>query len=161
MRDFVGRHGIQDVVFAGFMNQSEISRAYAAADIFALVSGWHETWGLVVNEAMNFDLPVVVSDKVGCAADLVHHAENGYVFPHDRPDELARYLTLLITDPARRALFGQRAAETIAPLNDDVAADGDCRGGSRSRGRAEMDRERAGLRSKRSTPRSSWRAAER
>ena len=124
MRDFVGREGIQDVVFAGFMNQSEISRAYAAADVFALASGWHETWGLVVNEAMNFNLPVVVSDKVGCAADLVRHAENGYIYPHDRPDELARYLTLLITDPARRALFGQRSAETIAPLNDDVAADG-------------------------------------
>ena len=35
---------------------------------------------LVVNEAMNFGLPVVVSDKVGCAADLVVHGENGYVF---------------------------------------------------------------------------------
>ena len=124
MRGFVRLHDIPDVVFAGFLNQSAISRAYAAADVFALASGWHETWGLVVNEAMNFNLPIVVSDKVGCAADLVCHAANGYVFPHDRPDELARYLTLLIADPARRVLFGRRSAETIAPLNDDVAAVG-------------------------------------
>ena len=43
--------GFRDVVFAGFMNQSEIAKAYAAADIFALPSGYDETWGLAVNEA--------------------------------------------------------------------------------------------------------------
>ena len=110
MRDFVKRFGIPNVVFAGFLNQSEVSQAYSVADVFVLASGWDETWGVVVNEAMNFGLPVVVSDKVGCAVDLVAHGENGYVFPHDRPDELARYLSLLITDPARRRSFGQRGA---------------------------------------------------
>lgn len=123
MRDFVRVHGIPDVVFAGFLNQSEISSAYAAADLVALASA-SETWGLVVNEAMNFALPVVASDRVGCVADLVVHGENGYVFPHDRPDELARYLALLVADPARRESLGRRAAEVIAPWNDAAAADG-------------------------------------
>jgi glycosyltransferase involved in cell wall biosynthesis len=124
MKDFVGRHNIPDVVFAGFLNQSEVSRAYAAADVFALASGWDETWGLVVNEAMNFGLPVVVSTMVGCAADLVVHDRNGYVFPHGRSDELARCLTRLVADPARRESFGRRSADAIAPWNDDVAAEG-------------------------------------
>ncbi len=110
--------------FAGFLNQSEVSRAYAAADIFALASGWDETWGLVVNEAMNFGLPVVVSDKVGCAADLVVHGENGYVFDHDRPDELARYLKLLVADAGRREHFGRRGAEIIGSWNYAKAAEG-------------------------------------
>ena len=48
----------------------EAPRAYAAADVFVLPSKLHETWGLVVNEAMNFALPVIVSHKVGCAADI-------------------------------------------------------------------------------------------
>lgn len=124
MRRFVEVHAVPDVVFAGFLNQSEISRAYAAADVFALASGWDETWGLVVNEAMNFGLPVVVSDKVGCAADLVTQGESGYVFPHDRPDELARHLALLVGDSAQRESFGRRAIETITPWNDDLAAEG-------------------------------------
>ena len=124
MRDFVSVQRIPDVIFAGFLNQSQISQAYAAADVFALASGWDETWGVVVNEAMNFGLPVVVSDKVGCAADLVAHGENGYVFPHDRPDELARYLSLLITDPARRESFGRRGEGIIAPWNYAKAAEG-------------------------------------
>jgi len=124
MRDFVNRNNVPDVIFAGFLNQSEISRSYAAADIFTLASGWDETWGLVVNEAMNFELPVVVSDRVGCAADLVRHGENGYVFSHDRPEELAGHLARLVEDPARRESFGRHAATTVAAWNYEAAAEG-------------------------------------
>src|SRR5205814_1609538 len=57
-------------LLAGFKNQSELAPYFKAADVFVLPS-LYETWGLVVNEAMHFGLPVIVSDAVGCAADLV------------------------------------------------------------------------------------------
>jgi glycosyltransferase involved in cell wall biosynthesis len=57
--------------FIGFLNQSEISRAYVAADCLVLPSDASETWGLVVNEAMASGLPCVVSDGCGCAEDLI------------------------------------------------------------------------------------------
>jgi glycosyltransferase involved in cell wall biosynthesis len=47
----------------GFVNQSQIGKYFLASDVFALPSH-HETWGLVVNEAMQFGLPVIVSDHV-------------------------------------------------------------------------------------------------
>jgi glycosyltransferase involved in cell wall biosynthesis len=56
--------------FAGFLNQTEISRAYVAADCLVLPSDHRETWGLVVNEAMASGLPCVISNQCGCAADL-------------------------------------------------------------------------------------------
>jgi len=56
--------------FAGFLNQTEISKAYVAADVLVLPSDYHETWGLVVNEAMASGLPCIVSDQCGCAEDL-------------------------------------------------------------------------------------------
>jgi glycosyltransferase involved in cell wall biosynthesis len=56
--------------FAGFLNQTEISRAYVAADCLVLPSGHGETWGLVVNEALASSLPCLVSDACGCAEDL-------------------------------------------------------------------------------------------
>lgn len=56
--------------FAGFLNQTEISRAYVAADCLVLPSDTGETWGLVVNEALASGLPCVVSDACGCAEDL-------------------------------------------------------------------------------------------
>jgi glycosyltransferase involved in cell wall biosynthesis len=57
--------------FAGFLNQTEISSAYVAADCLVLPSDHGETWGLVVNEALASGLPCLVSDACGCAEELV------------------------------------------------------------------------------------------
>ena len=56
--------------FAGFLNQTEVSCAYVAADVLVLPSDYSETWGLVVNEAMASGLPCIISDRCGCAEDL-------------------------------------------------------------------------------------------
>lgn len=67
--------------FVGFQNQNKLGRFYTAADCLVLPSQWGETWGLVVNEALQFGLPAIVSDRVGCGRDLVIPGETGYVFP--------------------------------------------------------------------------------
>jgi glycosyltransferase involved in cell wall biosynthesis len=56
--------------FAGFLNQTQVSKAYVAADCLVLPSDYRETWGLVVNEVMASGLPCVISDECGCAEDL-------------------------------------------------------------------------------------------
>jgi glycosyltransferase involved in cell wall biosynthesis len=56
--------------FAGFLNQTQSSEAYVAADCLVLPSDYGETWGLVVNEAMASGLPCVISDRCGSAEDL-------------------------------------------------------------------------------------------
>ena len=76
----------------GFLNQTELGRAYAVADCLALPSDFPETWGLVVNEALATGLPVVVSAAVGCAPDLVRDGETGYIYPLDDVEALARRL---------------------------------------------------------------------
>lgn len=63
------RRGVP-LTMTGFLNQQELSRAYAAADCLVLPSGG-ETWGLVVNEALASGLPAIVSDACGCAPDLI------------------------------------------------------------------------------------------
>ena len=67
-------------VWAGFLNQSEIVRAFAVADCLVLPSE-SETWGLAVNEALAVGLPCIVSDRVGCAPDLIVPGKTGKVFP--------------------------------------------------------------------------------
>lgn len=62
----------------GFVNQREIARWYGAADLFVLPSD-HEPWGLAVNEAMAAGTVPIVSDSVGCAADLVT-SDVGWVY---------------------------------------------------------------------------------
>jgi glycosyltransferase involved in cell wall biosynthesis len=79
MEKFIANHRLeQQVSFTGFINQSLIPYYYAGADVFVMCSGIGETWGLSVNEAMNFGLPIVISDTCGSAYDLVK--DNGYVF---------------------------------------------------------------------------------
>ncbi len=77
------------VAWAGFLNQTEIGCAYAAADCLVLPSNWGETWGLVVNEAMAAGLPCVVSDRVGCAPDLIAPGDTGESFPMGDCEALA------------------------------------------------------------------------
>jgi len=113
-----------DVHLAGFLNQGELPQAYVAADVFCLPSLHHETWGLVVNEALNFGLPVVVSDKVGCAADLVRPGWNGFVAPAGEPAPLARALEELVADEELRRHFGNRGRELVSEYSVEACADG-------------------------------------
>ena len=142
---FAARLGIADRVrMTGFLNQSEMPRAYAAADIFVLASKLHETWGLVVNEAMNFGLPIIVSDRVGCAADLVRSGENGRIVPHDDTAKLADAMLRLALQPETRRAFGERSADIVRDYSIEAAADGivtacratEARRGAWKRGRA-------------------------
>ena len=84
---------------AGFVNQSELGRWYAAADCLVLPSrqGAGETWGLVVNEALQFGLPAIVSAGVGCHRDLVIENETGNVFADSSAAELAGILAKFAT----------------------------------------------------------------
>jgi glycosyltransferase involved in cell wall biosynthesis len=102
-----------DVHLHGFVNQSCIAEAYAAADIFTLASKYHETWGVVVNEAMNFSLPTVVTDKVGSAIDLVRSGENGFIVSAEHTSELAHRLGTLADSAELRRRFGEASARII------------------------------------------------
>ena len=115
---------IQDVQITGFLGQTDLARAYAAADVFVLPSIRDETWGLVVNEALNFALPVVVSDKVGCAPDLVRQGENGYVVPAGDRRALAQAVSQLVADDQVRRRFGCAGWRRIQRYSVEACADG-------------------------------------
>lgn len=101
------------VTFTGFLNQTEIGRAYAAADALVLPSDYGETWGLVVNEAMLFGLPAIVSDRVGCGPDLVEPGVTGMRFAFGDWMALAECMQALVTDPGARRRMGDAARERV------------------------------------------------
>jgi len=124
IEEAVARHGLPSVRLAGFLNQSELPNAYAAADLLVLPSGWDETWGLVVNEALNFSLPVIVSDRVGCAEDLVRPGWNGFVVGHADVGALARAIGTLVAEPGARAMLGARGRTLVDGYSVERCADG-------------------------------------
>ena len=95
LKHYVAGNKIDSVYFFGFQNRKEIPKYYAASDVLILPSE-QETWGIVVNEAMCFGLPVIVSDHVGAGRDLVQQGYNGFTFPRGDVEELARSIQRLI-----------------------------------------------------------------
>lgn len=106
-------HLSNSVRMTGFINQSLISEFYSIVDIFVLPSGRGETWGLVLNEAMNFHLPLVVSDMVGSSDDLVKDKLNGYTYRCGDVDELAEKLNRLISKKELRVKMGDESAKLV------------------------------------------------
>jgi glycosyltransferase involved in cell wall biosynthesis len=103
--------------FIDFQNQSYMPVIYQACDLFCLPSsGPGETWGLAVNEAMAAGKPVLVSDKVGCAADLVS-ADNGATFPARNLEALSRQIKKLVSNQQNLKLLGERSSAIIARWN--------------------------------------------
>ncbi|MDP1569795.1 MAG: glycosyltransferase family 4 protein [Vicinamibacterales bacterium] len=125
--------------FAGFLNQSRMPEAFAAADCLALPSV-SETWGLVVNEALASGVPCVVSDGVGCAPDLIDGTQTGRVVPRGDLDALARALD----DTLEAALAGPAVAEACRARAEGFtfrhASDGVVAACARLRRRADAPR---------------------
>jgi glycosyltransferase involved in cell wall biosynthesis len=112
LRAFCAVHALDNTVFTGFVNQSELPALYAASDVFVLPAE-HEPWGLAVNEAMCAGLPVVVSREVGCVPDLVKNGINGYTPAAGDVDGLTRALRRLIEDEDLRRHQGQASLARI------------------------------------------------
>ncbi len=101
--------------FAGFLNQTQISQAYVAADVLVLPSDFGETWGLVANEAMASGLPCILSSRCGSAEDLGRLPPN-QVFPFGDVEALADCLMSRSAsrardeaDPAWRTIYSFEA----------------------------------------------------
>jgi glycosyltransferase involved in cell wall biosynthesis len=101
-----------DVRFVGFKNQRELPSLYAASDVFVLPAEG-EPWGLVVNEAMAAGLPVIVTDDVGAAPDLVTGKGTGLVYPTGDIASLGQALDDLLSSSERRISLGVNARTQI------------------------------------------------
>jgi glycosyltransferase involved in cell wall biosynthesis len=104
-----------------FQNQSRMPVLYRLGDLFVLPSSHGETWGLAINEAMACGRAVLVSDRVGCAADLVE-PDAGRIFRWDDAAELANALRDLTADRGRLETMG-RTARARAPAFDIPATE--------------------------------------
>lgn len=107
-----------NVHFIGFQNQFIMPVIYQATDLFCLPSkGPGESWGLAVNEAMACGKAVLISDKVGCAVDLVKTEENGAIFRAGNVGDLLKHLVRLTADKQLLNTFGKRSAQLIKDWN--------------------------------------------
>lgn len=105
----------RQIFFVPFRQQSELVHYYHKASALVLPSLFGETWGLVVNEAMVAGLPILVSEKCGCAEALVKDGENGFVFDPDSQEEIEGVLERFVAlDSGSRREMGDVSRNIIA-----------------------------------------------
>ena len=98
-----------------------VPEVLALADVLVLPSR-SEPWGLVVNEAMACGLPVIVSDRCGCVADLVREGQNGFIINPDQPAQLKHALQQFMTGDVDRLQMGDTARHMISPFAPEAVA---------------------------------------
>lgn len=84
-------HETPEIMFLSFQNQTKMPLIYRLGNVFCLPSK-SETWGLAVNEAMASARPVIVSDKVGCAQDMILNGQNGFIFRNTHVEDLVKII---------------------------------------------------------------------
>lgn len=107
-----------NIHFMDFQNQAYMPVMYQACDLFCLPSkGPGETWGLAVNEAMASGKAIVVSDKAGCAVDLVKDGYNGATFISGDADDLLHKLKDLTESKEKLNQYGKHSLNHIKDWN--------------------------------------------
>jgi glycosyltransferase involved in cell wall biosynthesis len=114
--------GVRLETVVGGASEDELAQRYVDADVFALLSR-HETWGVVVNEAAASGLPLVLSDRVGAAHDLLRDGENGFLVPADDVGAASEALRKLAAAPELRRRMGNRSRELVRGWDYDASVD--------------------------------------
>lgn len=105
-------NGLLQVHYIGFKNREDLSEFYCASDCFVFLSR-KEAWGLVVNEAMSFGLPIISSEKCIAATELVKNFENGFLVNLDDPAEIAEKIRFIIENEQIRVQYGNNSREKV------------------------------------------------
>jgi len=121
LKNQVKKLGISDrVIFTGEIEHSETSAYYSLAEIFvypSITEGISEPWGLTLNEAMQFELPIISTDAVGAAYDLIKHGENGFLVKEKSSEELITPIKRILNNDNLRKSMGRLSKKIVDEKN--------------------------------------------
>ena len=109
------------IEYAGFQAPENLPHFYRRADLFVLPSRY-DGWGVVVNQAVGAGLPIICSDAVGAAKDLVSPKENGLIFPAGDVDALTDCLAYFLENPDAIAAASAASQEKAEDWYPEVGA---------------------------------------
>lgn len=114
------KHKIKNII-TGFVGQNELPKYYVVADLYAIVSDYDAS-PKSLNEALNFDLPILVTDKVGTSSDLVKNDENGYIVSSRDIKQLSEKIDFFVNNPEITKEMGCNSIElsNLFSIENDV-----------------------------------------
>ena len=102
---------LDHVYFEDFLVKKDLEKYYRAADLFVMPTR-EDIWGLVINEAMSYGLPIVSTDRCVAAMELVENNVNGLIVPADDADALAKGIMHVLSADLRE--MGQQSMKKIS-----------------------------------------------
>lgn len=116
LQNQVAAHLRARIRFVGFRPVSDLPSLFAKADALVLPS-LHDGWGVVINQAFGAGLPVIASDAVGAAIDLVRHGENGLIVPAGDVPALQEAILTLAESPGLCRHLAANASQSAASVS--------------------------------------------
>lgn len=101
-KELRNQYELDNFRFLEFMQQELLGEYYRASDVFVLPTR-EDIWGLVINEAMSFGLPVITTDNCLAGTELVQDGKNGYIVPVDDVEEIAKSIEKVFMSQERYA----------------------------------------------------------
>ena len=109
---YINEKHMDYVHFIPFLDKEHLAEYYAAADLFVLPTRY-DIWGLVINEAMAYGLPIISTDKCVAAVEFQNLCENALIVPAEDPDTLRSAIQILLRNPDMAEEMGKHSLETI------------------------------------------------
>lgn len=103
---------LDNVHFEGFKTKDELSEYYKTSDLFVLPTR-EDIWGLVINEAMAYGLPVITTDKCVAALELVKNNENGYIVSVNNIEEFVQKINEILFNEDLCRQMGEKSLKII------------------------------------------------
>ena len=111
MKNFANENNIK-AIFTGFKEQKDLSRYYSISDACVIVSDYDPS-PKVMNEAMNFKLPIIVTKNIGTAKDLVKNDYNGYIIENGDIYTLSKKINYLNKNPNLKYIMGKNSLKIV------------------------------------------------
>jgi len=105
-----------DVRFIGYLEEKHLRAYYLSCDVCIVPSITFEMgdpWVFVVNEAMRAGKPVIATDPVGAAYDMIKDGVNGFMVPEKDSDALYQKIKIIVSDTELARKMGEASKRII------------------------------------------------
>lgn len=116
MERYAKKNKLKNVHFIDFIKYQNISKAYAISDLFVIPSSYDPS-PKAMNEAMNFSIPIIASENVGTAQDLIKNGKNGYIIKLGDIENLASKMEKIISNSSLQNKMGKESLKIVSKWN--------------------------------------------
>lgn len=122
LKSLVASRNIEGITFLPSCEWHEVPARYALADV-AILPSLFEPFGFLVNEALVYGMPIIVSNRCGSAFDLVQEGENGYTFDPTKKEELVEKMAKMMNNISAHKAMGEKGRKLVAHFHPDLICD--------------------------------------